>query len=257
MITKNILAMALLTAVASTGCTQKSESATDANTGPVAADSAMAADAAMTADKPTAAAGPARYQVTFSSRWTAADHPLEYPAPEYLGLAVAHFSGIIGASHKAGYSLFAEGSKPSPGLERLSEMGKHDPLNDEIAAAIKSGQALAMVESTEPLKDHSKTETADVAVDTEHSRVSLVAMIAPSPDWFAGVSDVNLMENGGWVASKTVDVQPYDSGGDNGTTYFADDVDANPKQPTTLNESRHFTKDGAVQPVARITFTKM
>ena len=43
----------------------------------------------------------------------------------------------------------------------------------------------------------------------------------------------------------------------NGTTYLADDVDANPKQPTTLNQSRHFTKDGAVQPVARITFTKM
>jgi hypothetical protein len=65
------------------------------------------------------------------------------------------------------------------------------------------------------------------------------------------------MENGAWVATKTIDVQPYDSGGDNGTTYLADDVEANPKQPTKLNDSRHFMKDGAVQPVARITFTKM
>ena len=56
-------------------------------------------------------------------------------------------------------------------------------------------------------------------------------MIAPSPDWFAGVSDVDLMENGAWVASKTVDVQPWDSGGDNGATYLADDADADPKQP--------------------------
>ena len=65
------------------------------------------------------------------------------------------------------------------------------------------------------------------------------------------------MENGEWVATKTVDVQPWDSGGDDGTTYLADDADANPKKPTTINESRHFMKDGAVMPVARITFTRM
>jgi len=154
--------------------------------------------------------------------------------------------------------LFAEGAKPSPGLERLSEMGKHDPLNDEIAAAVKSGQALAMVESTEPLKDHSKTETADVSVDGAHHQVSLVAMIAPSPDWFAGVKDVELFENGQWVAEKTVDVFPFDSGGDDGTTYRADDIDTNPKKATSsLNGNAHFTYGGKLLPVATVTFKKM
>jgi hypothetical protein len=52
-------------------------------------------------------------------------------------------------------------------------------------------------------------------------------------------------------------VNPWDSGGEDGTTYLADDVDTNPKKPTTLNKSRHFMKDGKVMPVARITFTRI
>jgi hypothetical protein len=135
-------------------------------------------------------------------------------------------------------------------------MGKHDPLDAEIKDAITAGNATALAES-EPLKDFSQKATMEMKVDGTHPVVSLVAMIAPSPDWFAGVSGVDLTENGAWVATKTVDVQPWDSGGDDGTTYLADDVDTNPKKPTSLNRSPHFTRGGAVQPVARITFTRM
>jgi hypothetical protein len=218
---------------------------------------AMAGDA-MAGDAMAKALPPARYRITFASRWTAKDHPLEYPGPKYAGLSVAHFSGIIGASHKPGYALFAEGAMPSPGLERLSEEGKHDPLDAEIAAAIASGQALAEVESTEPLKDHSKTETAEFAVDAAHPDVSIVAMIAPSPDWFAGLKDVSLVENGQWVGSKTIDVLPFDSGGDDGTTYRADDMDTSPKKPTSsLAGNAHFTVGGKLLPVASVTFTRL
>ena len=200
------------------------------------------------------AAGPATYKVEFTPLWTKASFPVEYPDTSLIHRP--HFSGLIGTGHNGSYHLYALGQPPTPGLERLSEQGKHDPLDAEIKAAVAAGNALALSES-EPLKDFSQTATTQVGVDDAHPMVSLVAMIAPSPDWFAGVADVDLMENGAWVATKTVDVQPYDSGGDSGDTYLADDADANPKQPTALNESRHFVKDGTVQPVARITFTKM
>jgi len=200
------------------------------------------------------AAGPATYKVEFTPLWTKASFPVEYPDTSLIHKP--HFSGLIGTGHNAGYHLFAIGQPPTPGLERLSEQGKHDPLDAEIKAAVEAGNALALAES-DPLKDFSQTATTEVAVDDAHPMVSLVAMIAPSPDWFAGVADVNLMENGSWVATRTVDVQPYDSGGDSGDTFLADDADADPKQPTKLNDGRHFTKDGAGMPVARITFTKM
>ena len=49
--------------------------------------------------------GGVAYEVTFTPTWTAASHPLDYPA---AGLVSGpHFSGVIGASHAASYDLFA------------------------------------------------------------------------------------------------------------------------------------------------------
>ena len=225
-----------------------------------AAESETAAMPAATMEEPAPAmaamseAGPATYKVEFTPLWTKAAFPVEYPDTSLIHRP--HFSGLIGTGHDGNYHLFAVGQPPTPGLERLSEQGKHDPLDAEIKAAIAAGDALALAES-DPLKDFSQTVTTQVAVDGAHPLVSLVAMIAPSPDWFAGVADVNLLDNGAWVATKTVDVQPYDSGGDSGDTYLAGDADANPKQPTKLNDGRQLAKDGAAMPVARITFTRM
>ncbi len=243
-----LLIAIVLTALAAAACKQETMQTETAATPAMDTGMAMETPAAMPE------AGPVAYKVEFTPLWTKASFPHEYPDTSLIHRP--HFSGLIGTGHNAQYHLFAAGQPPTPGLERLSEMGKHDPLDAEIKAAITAGNATALAES-EPLKDFSQTATTQVTVDGAHPMVSLVAMIAPSPDWFAGVADVSLMENGAWVTTKTVDVQPWDSGGDDGTTYLASDKDADPKHPTALNESRHFVKDGAVMPVGRLTFTRM
>ena len=194
-------------------------------------------------------AAPAEYRVVVKSTWTAANHPFEYPSG-------AHFSGLIGASHNARYEIFELGSRPTPGLERLSEEGKHSPLDDEIRAAIKAGNALAMFE-TGGLKNFRDSLVAKVQVDAKHPMVSVVNMIAPSPDWFTGASSVNLAANGGWVASRTIILYAFDSGGDDGTTYKARDRDTNPKQATSRAATRHFVVKGKAKPVATVTFTRV
>ncbi|HYU32598.1 MAG TPA: spondin domain-containing protein [Thermoanaerobaculia bacterium] len=238
-----LLAAMMLTVLGVSAC--KHEAPESETAGTPAADTAAPA---------TPQAAPVKYRVEFTPLWTKANFPFEYPDTSLIHKP--HFSGLIGTAHNANYHIFAPGQMPTPGLERLSEEGKHDPLDSEINAAIASGNALALTES-DPLKDFSQTATAEVTVDDAHPMVSLVAMIAPSPDWFAGVSDVDLKENGAWVDSKTVDVNPWDSGGDDGTTYLADDKDNDPKKPTTMNMSKHFLKDGKPMPVARITFTRI
>jgi hypothetical protein len=238
----------MLLALGLTACHQQAAETETASMPAPTTDTAPPADMAM------AQAGPATYRVELTPLWTKANFPFEYPDTSLIHKP--HFSGLIGTAHNPNYHIFAEGQMPTPGLERLSEMGKHDPLDAEINSAIAAGNALALSES-DPLKDFSKTAMTEVKVDDTHPMVSIVAMIAPSPDWFAGVSDVNLMENGAWVATRTVDVSAWDSGGDDGTTYLADDVDTNPKKPTSLNKGPHFTKDGQTMPVARITFTRL
>lgn len=200
------------------------------------------------AARPAMPMGPAEYTIVVKSTWTPATHPFEYPSG-------AHFSGLIGASHNAKYTLFAVGRRPTPGLERLSEEGKHGPLDDEIDAAISAGNALEIFK-TGGLKDFTDSLVATVRVDPRHPLVSVVNMVAPSPDWFTGAANVNLVENGAWVRSKTLKVPAYDSGGDAGTTYKAADRNTNPKKPTSRAATRHFVMNGRVRAVATIVFIR-
>ena len=197
---------------------------------------------------PAVPTAPAEYTVIIKSTWTKTTHPFEYPSG-------AHFSGMIGASHNAKYSIFAVGRRPTPGLERLSEEGKHSPLDTEIRTAIDQGNALMLFESG-GLKNWRDSMVATVRVDPAHPLVSVVNMVAPSPDWFTGVASVNLADGGTWVARRTLTAPAYDSGGDDGKTYKAPDKDTNPKKATSRAANRHFVVGGRVKPVATITFVR-
>jgi len=199
------------------------------------------------------AAGSAEYNVVIHSRWTKANFPLEYPEPGLV--SGPHFSGLIGTTHDSAYAIFREGTPPTPGLEHLSEEGKHNPLDDEIRSAIAAGKAGVLFESG-ALRDFNDSIMATFAADPRHPLVSVVAMVAPSPDWFTGVGAVNLMENGQWVAGRTLELYAWDSGGDDGTTYKAPDQDTNPKKPTMRALNPHFVIDGQARPVGSITFTR-
>ena len=71
----------------------------------------------------------------------------------------------------------------------------------------------------------------EVEVTKDFPYVSLITMLAPSPDWFTGIMKVSLCNasSGMWMDSWTIDdIQPWDAGTDNGTTFRATD---NPTMP--------------------------
>ncbi len=86
--------------------------------------------------------------------------------------------------------------------------------------------------------------------------VSVVAMIAPSPDWFVGVSNLDLKENGQWVDSKTIEAPAWDSGTYEGTTYKAEEKASNPRQPIALSKAPPFVAGGKTPPIATLTFVR-
>lgn len=191
----------------------------------------------------------AHYTVQVNATWTAQTHPLDYPGD-------AHFSGLIGTTHNSNYYIFKDGGIATDGLEALSEHGSHSPLNDEIKVAIAKGDAGALFES-DPLFTFPGTLSASFTVDTAHPNVSVVAMVAPSPDWFTGVQSVPLHTARGWVDTVTLPLWVWDAGTDLGTTYHADDADALPRQSTRLNASPHFLATARLEPVGTITFTRV
>lgn len=195
------------------------------------------------------AMAPVRYQVVFERTWSADTHPQDFPL-------LAHFSPVIGVTHNGSYEPFRAGATATPGLERLCEEGKHQPLDGEIRAAVARGDAGVLIETSDPLRSVPEQASASFKIDAAHPMVSIAAMIAPSPDWCAIAADVALFENGEWVAKKTLALEAWDAGTDSARSYRALDSDSQPRMPLGLNELPYFQMDGKRVPVGRVTFIR-
>src|SRR5438045_5679069 len=167
------------------------------------------------------------YQLTFQGTWTAATHPTDYPKGGTLSLGGAHFSGLIGAPHSAKYHLFKEGALATPGLELVSHKGSKSPLDDELRAAAAAGNAGTLFD-TGVFLDVTSPKSVTFEVSDKFPLVSVVAMIAPSPDWFLGVSDLDLKDTGSWADKKPEQAIGWDSGTDEGATYAPEERPAGP-----------------------------
>jgi hypothetical protein len=195
----------------------------------------------------TAVAETAQYRVTFDATWSAETHPDDFPA------ANAHFSGLIGGTHNASVRFWEPGAMASEGIERMAEVGSKSPLDAEVGAAISAGTAFGVISGggigTSP---GSVSVTFDMS--DQFPLVSLVSMIAPSPDWFVGVHDFSLRADGQWLGRAVVDLWPYDSGTDHGASYASPNADANPQVP--ISQLSGFPFEGT-PPLGTFTFVRL
>ena len=166
----------------------------------------------------------ATYSVEFNATWSAETHPGEYPAN-------AHFSPLVGTTHDSSVSLWEPGGIASNGIERMAETGATNSLQNEIRNAVGPGRAIL---GRAPGPDSPGFEALEFDVDADMSLITLVTMIAPSPDWFVGVSGFDLRPNDEWIDSVTIDLFGYDAGTDSGTDFTSADLDTNPAEPIAM-----------------------
>lgn len=175
---------------------------------------------------PTPAAGTALYRVTFEATWSASTHA-DFPAG-------AHFSPLIGLSHRAEALVFQLGQLASPGIKNMAERGNNAALRTEIDALRGSGAARSLLDGRASTASPGVL-TDTVRLDAQHPRLTVVTMIAPSPDWFAALENENLLTpDGRWVAQRRVPALAYDAGTDSGPTFTAPDQATVPAAPITL-----------------------
>ena len=156
--------------------------------------------AAVPAPTPNPAAA-ARYRVTFEASWSALSHPTDIPRNP-------HFSRLIGGTHKSTVMFWESGRPASEGIRLMAEQGRTTPLDTEVEAAIAAGQAQRVLVG-DGIDRSPDRVVLDFEISRDFSLVTLVSMLAPSPDWFVGVSGLNLIENGSWVSEKVVQLHPY------------------------------------------------
>jgi hypothetical protein len=82
-------------------------------------------------------------------------------------------------------------------------------------------------------------------------------MIAPSPDWFVGVSGLSLYQNGQWLEEKVVELFPYDAGTDSGNTYASRNEPMETPDVIRRIETEPFLIDGSVPPLGTFTFSRL
>jgi hypothetical protein len=197
---------------------------------------------------PTPIAPTARYEVRFESTWRAETHPTDFPAD-------AHFSRLIGGTHSSRARFWAPGEIASPGIEAMAERGRTSPLDAEVEAALAMGTGYSLIQG-DGIGRSPGVATAVFEIGRDHPLVSLVSMVAPSPDWFVGVDSLSLVEGGDWVGQKTVTLYPWDAGTDGGTSYDSPDRDTQPRQPIHALEGHPVVSAGGVAPFGMFTFRR-
>lgn len=200
-----------------------------------------------TNDPPPASA---QYQLAFKTTWSAATHPTDFPISP-------HFSGLIGASHKSETHLWQAGELSSPGIKNMAETGSKSPLGEEIDALIASGEACLKISDVGINYPSPETVTLTLTVTRDCPIVSIVSMIAPSPDWFVGVDSVRLYEDGAWVNQKVIELYPFDAGTDSGPTYASPNAVTSPPETISRIEGDPFLNGGSVAPLGTFTFSRL
>ncbi len=167
----------------------------------------------------------ATFRITFRGTWTAARHPTEFPSG-------AHFSAPVGTVH-AEQSVFwnSDGvAIASDGIEQMAETGSTGTARDEIDDLITDGRALSGF--TASGVGATGSTSIEVTATELHHFLSLTSMIAPSPDWFLGVRNVDLCPGGAWIDRLEIDLTTvYDAGTDAGQDFDSNNSDVTPHDP--------------------------
>ena len=192
----------------------------------------------------------ARYRVVFNATWSAATHPRDFPSSP-------HFSGLIGGTHNEAVRFWGPGQNATPGIKSMAETGAQRLLANEVQDAIDRLGTAELVLFGGGIGRSPGSVSLEFEISQDFPLVTLVSMIAPSPDWFVGVHGLSLLEAGDWVEGQTVALLPYDAGTDSGTTYNSPNQATVPPQPIRRITEPPLGNGRTASPLGTFTFTRL
>ncbi|KYM79258.1 Spondin-2 [Atta colombica] len=167
---------------------------------------------------------------------------------------------FVGRTHDSTYTLYRLGERLSTGARLYVETGRADGLDTD-------GDSPNSLHSFTgpPIPQGEGTSVTRAFLDGNHTLISIMARINPSPDWFVGVDSFQLCVEGNWVDTVTVELDPLDGGTDNGFTFTAANWPTQPqgiayritsRYPAHPAGSFYYPNLPRLPPIATLTFTK-
>lgn len=190
----------------------------------------------------------ARYRVALNIVWDPTTHPTTIPAPARR----PHVSPPVLATHAATNDMFARGAVASNGIEAMAETGATGSLVAEMGA----NSNVTSVATRSSIFGAGST-SFEVDLSQTANMVSLVTMLAPSPDWFVGVNSLPLFVDGAWVSSLDANLAAYDAGTDSAPGFVHSNTDTNPAQPISGPRDPAFVSADAEGRFGFVTITRL
>lgn len=168
------------------------------------------------------------FRVTFTSNWSSAKFPTNYPSS-------AHFSPPVVVTHNNQAQIWGPNATVTDGVQQVAETGGTSKIKTEIQAKSENGVIGSSNIGSGPGNGSVSVEL-DASLD--YPLLSVITMVAPSPDWVVGVHDLSLRENGEWIESKTIELQVYDVGTDSGTRFTSGNQSESRRTAILLSSDR-------------------
>ena len=189
----------------------------------------------------------AQFKVLFETSWSAQTHPVAFPGNP-------HFSGLIGTTHNSDVTYWREGQLASTGIQSMAETGSKTSLISIFNDSDDAGMSDVRI-SAGGIGNSPGSIAVSFSTRESHPLLTLVSMLAPSPDWFVGVTGLPLRSPEGWIAYQEVDLYTYDAGTDSGTSYTSANSATVPAVPISRLEDAHMVVNGNVRKVGRFVIS--
>ena len=167
----------------------------------------------------------ATYTVTFTSVWNSSDHGT-LPSG-------AHWSKLVGANHNSNITFLEIGQNATLGIENIAEEGLNSEFqNNEVQPSVDNGNTEQYIDGDDLNSATGTITIMGLEISENYPLLTLVSMIAPSPDWMIALNSFSLLDGGNnWKDNISIDLFPYDAGTDDGTNYTSSNNDTNPQVP--------------------------
>ena len=193
----------------------------------------------------------ARFEVVFDATWSQQTHPGAWPSG-------AHLSGPVGGVHNRQVHFWQEGERASEGIRLMAERGQQATLASEIQATIPAGHSNFTLTAPGLGSPDQRVIPFPRATTREFPLLTLVSMIAPSPDWFTGVAGLSLVDaDGEWIPEQTIPLYGFDAGTDSGADFTSPDLVTAPRGVVTRFAGYPALIDGTLVPFGTLTVRRV
>lgn len=172
----------------------------------------------------------ASYDIVFESIWdSTTNDPINGCSTINLPNN-AHWSSLVGATHATNNTFLDIGQIATAGIEAIAETGAYETFETEVTANPDANQFI----NAGGLNTAKGTITiSNLQVNENYPLLTLISMIAPTPDWFITLNSFDLRNGGTWVNSASINLFPYDAGTEEGSEYSTTNPDTTPKTVIT------------------------